>query len=95
MSAEEQLNKRKTFGISLLIISLIAWAALPVIPFLPLSSASKAAWGAGVFIFAEIIWWLGVPLLGPEFIVFFKKLWKKVVGVFVKVPEKEDIPEQN
>ena len=59
---------RQWLGWSLIIISSIAWTVLPIIPFLPMSLEAKAAWGGGVFIFAEITWWVAVPLLGKELI---------------------------
>ena len=70
------LNIRKLLGYTLLAISCIAWAVLPVIPFLDISTAAKASWGAGVFIFAEVTWWLAVPLLGKEFIEWCQAGWQ-------------------
>lgn len=57
---------RKIIGYGLLITSCLAWAVLPAIPFLPLETAQKAAWAGGVFVFAEVTWWLAMPLLGKE-----------------------------
>lgn len=72
---------RKLLGYSLLIISCIAFAALPVIPFLPLESSQKAAWGGGVFVFAEVTWWLSIPLLGKEVKEFTQRLWRWIKTV--------------
>ena len=71
------MSLRKITGYIILSISLIAWAALPIIPFIPLGASAKAAWGGGVFIFAEITWWLAVVLLGKEIVQWFGLQWKK------------------
>jgi hypothetical protein len=75
---------RKPLGYALIIISCILFAALPVIPFLDLSSAEKASWGGILFIAAEITWWLGVPLLGKEFLEWMSKAWAWIKGLFAK-----------
>ena len=63
---------RKLLGYSLLVISCFAWAIIPVIPFLSLSVAQKASWATAVFVFAEVTWWLAMPLLGKEIIDYSK-----------------------
>ncbi|MBW2290454.1 MAG: transporter suffix domain-containing protein [Deltaproteobacteria bacterium] len=50
----------------LLGLSVLLWAPIPVIPFLSISSASKAAVGGGLVVSAEIAFWLGAVLAGPE-----------------------------
>lgn len=77
-----RVNYRKLAGYSLLIISCIAWAVLPVIPFLPFDGGQLATWGAGVFIFAEITWWLAMPLLGKELIEACQLWWGKCKAWF-------------
>ena len=67
---------RKLLGYILLAISCVAWLAVPVIPFLPLSAVEKASWVGGVIIFAEIAWWLAMPLLGKEIIAWCKNAWQ-------------------
>ena len=61
---------RKLLGYSLLVISCLAWAIIPVIPFLSLNVAQKASWATVIFVFAEVTWWLAMPLLGKEIIDF-------------------------
>lgn len=73
---------RKVLGYSLLIVSCIAWAALPIIPFLPLEGEQLAAWAAGVFIFAEITWWLSIALLGKELLEWWQRYWEKLKALF-------------
>jgi hypothetical protein len=68
---------RKPLGYSLLLVSCLAWAALPIIPFLPYAGAQLVAWAAVTFIFAEITWWLAVVLLGPELLGWFRGCWQK------------------
>lgn len=79
---------RKITGYSLLLVSCLAWAALPVIPFLPLETAEKAAWAGASFLFAEVTWWLAMPLLGKEIIEYSKRLWAGIKGKF-QTEEKE------
>ncbi len=47
-------------------LSLALWVPLPVVPFLPLSSGAKAALGGGLIAGAEIAFWVGAVLAGPE-----------------------------
>ena len=73
---------RKVLGYSLLIVSCIAWAALPIIPFLEQDTERLAAWGAGLFVFAEITWWLALPLLGKEVLEWWRHYWGKTKEFF-------------
>lgn len=75
---------RKALGYVLLIVSLLAWAALPVIPFLSWDATIKAAWAGGIFIFAEVTWWLAVLLLGKEIVEWFRQGWRKCKRCFNK-----------
>ena len=75
---------RKLLGYILLAISCIAWLAVPVIPFLPLSALEKASWVGGIIIFAEIAWWLAMPLLGKEIIAWCKNAWQWCVSIWQK-----------
>ncbi len=68
---------RKPIAYSLLVISCLAWAVLPVIPFLPYENEQLLGWGTGVFVFAEITWWLAIPLLGKEAIAWCQQAWGK------------------
>ncbi len=69
---------RKLLGYFFLIISCLAFALLLVVPFLPMETAEKAAWGGGIFIFAEVTWYLALPLLGKEIIEWTRKCWDLV-----------------
>jgi len=83
------LSLRTVSGYAILGISLLAWAALPVLPFLPMEATRKAAWAGGVFIFAEVTWWLAVLLLGKEIVVWFRQQWQKLKSRFRKSPPVE------
>lgn len=67
----------KILGYTLLFISCVAWAVLPLLPFLPGSGEELTALAAGVFIFAEVTWWLAIPLLGKEIIDLIKSAWPR------------------
>ena len=43
-----------------------ALGSLPAVPFLPLSTGAKAALGTGLVVAAEIAFWVGAALAGPE-----------------------------
>ncbi len=50
----------------LLVGSALLWAPLPIVPFLPLSPGAKAAVAGGLVVVAEIAFWAGAALAGPE-----------------------------
>ncbi len=54
-------------GLILMVLSFLPWVAIPfVVPFLPLSTAQKAASVPVLLVVAEIMFWLGVLLVGKE-----------------------------
>jgi len=53
-------------GVILLGLSLALWVPLPMILFLSLSTGVKATLGGGLVVAAEIAFWLGAVLAGPE-----------------------------
>mgnify|MGYP001188388024 CR=1 FL=1 len=86
---------RKLIGYSLLIISCLTWAVMPVIPFLSITVAQKACWATAVFVFAEVTWWLAMPLLGKEIVEYSKAAWRRVSGFFsgnIEPSEMNDLP---
>jgi hypothetical protein len=62
-------------GYLLLLVSILSWFALPVISFLSITIREKVAYSSALFIFAEITWWLSIPLLGKEFVEKIKALY--------------------
>ena len=90
-----ELTLRQWCGWTLIVISSIAWAILPLVPFLPMEASEKVAAGGALFIFAEVTWWLGVPLLGKEFIALSAQLWrwcKAQLGIAEKNTEEQQRP---
>jgi len=60
-------EKRATrVGVIFMGASLALWVALPIVPFLPLENGEKAALAGGQVIVAEVIFWLGAVIAGPE-----------------------------
>ena len=53
-------------GVILMFASLALWVVLPVIPFLPMETGAKATLAAGQVVVAEVIFWLGAAIAGPE-----------------------------
>ncbi|MBW4447982.1 MAG: transporter suffix domain-containing protein [Spirirestis rafaelensis WJT71-NPBG6] len=54
-------------GLILIVLSFLPWVAIAfVVPFLPLSAAQKAVSVPLLLVLAEILFWLGVLLLGKE-----------------------------
>lgn len=53
-------------GVVLLGISVLHWVPLPVVPFLPLSIGAKGALATGLVVTAEIAFWTGAAMAGPE-----------------------------
>ena len=53
-------------GVVLLGLSVLLWAPLPVLPFLSLTTGAKAAAAGGLLIAAEIAFWAGAAMAGPE-----------------------------
>ena len=53
-------------GAVLIVISCLLWAGLLVVPILPGSVAERATIGGAIFVGAEIVWWVGVAMVGGE-----------------------------
>ena len=66
-------NSRQWLGVVLLILSSLAYMALPVIPFLELSLAQKSQWAGTLYLFSAVTWWACLPLLGKEFMQWFRR----------------------
>ena len=81
---------RKVIGYTLLLVSCIAWGLLPLVPFLPYKAGELAAIGGALFIFAEITWWLAMPLLGKEIIGLSKRYWQYIKRIFKPGVEAKD-----
>ncbi|MEO3706237.1 transporter suffix domain-containing protein [Trichormus azollae] len=61
-------------GLFLIIISFLPWLAIAIIlPFIPLSVAQKALLVPALLVFAEVIFWLGVLLVGKEVVQRYRR----------------------
>lgn len=49
---------RKAVGYTLLLLSCLAFAAMPVIPLLDYEPEQLVALAGGLYIFGEVIWWV-------------------------------------
>jgi hypothetical protein len=56
---------RSVPGWSAIGLSTLLWVALPAIPFLPLSLGAKASTAAAALVVAEVLFWIGLLLVGP------------------------------
>ena len=66
MSSDSNGSARRTMGVSLIALSFLLWVALPGIPFLTASLAEKGVIAGGFLAGAELTFWAGLLLLGPE-----------------------------
>ncbi len=65
-AARRRPTARARAGVALLGLSALLWLPLPALPFLSLTGTHKAALGSGLAVGAEIAFWLGAVLAGPE-----------------------------
>jgi hypothetical protein len=67
---EKETNAKKSFlyklGIGHLIVSLLSWLIPLIAPFTPFSTKEKAGIITGAIVFAEVVFWIGVLLVGKE-----------------------------
>ena len=65
------------FGVVLMGLSLGLWVALLGIPFLPLGGAAQATLAGSLIVIAEIAFWLGAALAGPDAARRMRSWWKR------------------
>jgi hypothetical protein len=53
-------------GLLSIVISCLLWAAILVIPFLPLSPLQKASIATSLVVISEVSFWVGILLAGKE-----------------------------
>jgi len=53
-------------GVALLLLSCALWVALLVVPFWPAPAEVLAAVAGALVLTAEVVWWVGVALIGPD-----------------------------
>ena len=62
-------------GVVLMGLSLALWVALPIVPFLPIHIGTKATVAGSQVVVAEVAFWLGAALAGPEAARRMKSWW--------------------
>ena len=63
-------------GVVLMGLSVALWVALPVIPFLPIHVGMKATVAGSQIVVAEVAFWLGAALAGPEATRRMRSWWR-------------------
>lgn len=64
-------------GVVLMVSSLPLWPALLAVPFLPLSLAGQGAVATGIVVVAEVAFWGGAALAGPEAARRMRSWWRR------------------
>lgn len=64
-------------GVILMGASLPLWPALLAVPFLPLSLAAQGAVVTGIIVVAEVAFWGGAALAGPEAARRMRSWWRR------------------
>ena len=60
-----------------MVSSLPLWPLLLVVPFFPMSIAARGAVGTGIVVLAEIMFWGGAALAGPEAARRVRSWWRR------------------
>jgi hypothetical protein len=53
-------------GVLLIVLALLCWLAIPLVPFAGMGGGATAAAIGGLVVLAEIVFWIGVVLIGRE-----------------------------
>jgi hypothetical protein len=61
--------------IFLLVVSCALYAAIPVVPFLPLTTAQKIGLSSGLVVVAEVIFWVAALFVGKEAISRYRRFF--------------------
>ena len=62
------------------VMSFVLWLLVPAIPLFELSAKQMAAWATGLFIAAEVLFWVSLLILGKEFWARIKQLVSRFFG---------------
>lgn len=60
------IKRHATLGLFLIVISFLPWIAVLIVPLLPLSVTQKALMVPVLAVVAELLFWLGLLILGKE-----------------------------
>lgn len=72
-------------GILLMLLSCIPWIMIPAVPWLADGMDARAQLGAGLFVLAEVLFWVGVPLAGKEVLATIRAQgWRKMLPELLK-----------
>lgn len=75
--ARNPISRWARLGTILMVSSLPLWPLLLVVPFFPMSIAARGAVGTGIVILAEIMFWGGAALAGPEAARRVRSWWRR------------------
>ncbi len=76
-AARRPVGRWARIGTLLMVGSLPLWPILMVVPFLPLGIAARGAAGTGIVVLAEIMFWGGATLAGPEAARRVRSWWRR------------------
>lgn len=77
----------KLIGYIMFVMSFALWLLIPAIPLFELTAKQMAAWATGLFIAAEVLFWVSLLILGKE---FWVKIKQSVSRFFGSKPSSED-----
>jgi hypothetical protein len=67
--------------------SLLLWVALLGVPFVPLSVSGRAVLATSVIVVAEVAFWGGAALAGPEAARRMRSWWRRPASELGEAPE--------
>ena len=77
MTSEPPSRNRWAFaGVILMSLSLLLWVSLLGVPFLPVSMAGRGAVATAVIVVAELAFWVGAAMAGPEAARRMRSWWR-------------------
>jgi hypothetical protein len=73
----DPISKKRawTLVVVLLVIPGALYAAVPVVPFLPLTTAQKIGLSAGLVVAAEVVFWVAALFVGKEVISRYRRFF--------------------
>ena len=71
-------TRRSLVGAGLMLLSPILCLLIPGAALLPISTAAKGGVVVGVLVVAEVIFWLGALVAGPEVVRRFRRRWQRL-----------------
>ena len=75
--ARRPIGRWARLGTILMVSSLPIWPLLLLVPFLPLGLAAQGAVATGMVVLAEIMFWGGAALAGPEAARRVRSWWRR------------------